>query len=60
MQHLDLTSIGLIPVANLVGGAIALSAIVNLAGVLLLPGADLGDARWNAQTSTRSPAPDTC
>ena len=34
--------------ANLVGGAIALSAIVNLAGVLLLPGADVGDARWNA------------
>jgi hypothetical protein len=34
--------------ANIVGGAIALSAIVNLAGVLLLPGADVGDARWNA------------
>jgi hypothetical protein len=34
--------------ANIVGGAIALAAIVNLAGVLLLPGADVGDPRWNA------------
>jgi hypothetical protein len=34
--------------ANIVGGAIALSGIVNFAGVLLLPGADVGDARWNA------------
>jgi len=34
--------------ANIVGGAIALAAIVNLAGVLLLPGPDVGDARWNA------------
>jgi hypothetical protein len=34
--------------ANVVGGAIALAAIVNLAGVLLLPGADVGDPRWNA------------
>ena len=34
--------------ANLVGGAIAVAAIVSLAGVLLLPGADIGDPRWNA------------
>jgi len=34
--------------ANLVAGVIALAAIVNLAGVLLLPGADIGDPRWNA------------
>jgi hypothetical protein len=41
----DQSSAGL---ANVVGGAIALSGIVNLAGVLLLPGADVGDTRWNA------------
>src|SRR5437762_4122852 len=34
--------------ANLVGGTIVLAAIVNLAGLLLLPQADLGDTRWNA------------
>ena len=34
--------------ANVVAGAIALAAIGNLAGVLLLPGTDVGDARWNA------------
>ena len=34
--------------ANIVTGSIVLAAIVNLAGVLLLPQGDLGDPRWNA------------
>jgi hypothetical protein len=33
--------------ANVIGGGIALGAIVSLAAVLLLPGADIGDSRWN-------------
>jgi hypothetical protein len=34
--------------ANVVGGGIALGAILGLATVLLLPGVDVGDPRWNA------------
>lgn len=34
--------------ANLVGGAIVLAAVVNLAGLFLLPQGDFVDPRWNA------------
>jgi hypothetical protein len=39
---------------NVVGGAIALGAILNLAGVLLLPGPDVGEPRWNALVQLNS------
>lgn len=43
--RVDPSTLGL---SNVVGGAIALGALVSLAVVLLLPGSDIGDPAWNS------------